>query len=425
MRLVEQFAFVADPAEAEARVRRQPSCQTHCADRPLVERTQRGLDRDLPVVFPRGFLAGGRHPFLVRLAPGDVDRVGTQTVPHLAPKNEPPGRGELGERTRARVRGDCNRLPTRPPPRFQRSEKRLSWQRRGKDKFCHAYSGTHKTDHPAGILRHSLNTVSHPAYCPGVQDLFGHLISYLLHGSLQRALPVLHAAGVSGVDAARRNPELRGTGADRPGVGLARGEQAARHGRRTTHAPDVLRFFDLLDGDSRHPRPRGFDERLAPRQARAGPAAASNMAECLRARGVRTVNISLDTLDRAAYARITGRDYLPQTLAGIDAARAAGFGPHEIKLNSVLMRGTQRGPVGAADRVCRPQKRAAAFHRVDAGQHDGRVDRGELSARSPRPSGGSRRISAGSSPRRTSARTGRRPTTSCRIPRNASASSAR
>ncbi len=63
------------------------------------------------------------------------------------------------------------------------------------------------------------------------------------------------------------------------------------------------------------------------------------MAECLRARGVRTVNISLDTLDRAAYARVTGRDFLPQTLAGIDAARAAGFGPDEIKLNSVLMRG--------------------------------------------------------------------------------------
>ena len=63
------------------------------------------------------------------------------------------------------------------------------------------------------------------------------------------------------------------------------------------------------------------------------------MAECLRVRGVRTVNISLDTLDRATYARVTGRDYLPQTLAGIDAARAAGFGPDEIKLNCVLMRG--------------------------------------------------------------------------------------
>ncbi len=63
------------------------------------------------------------------------------------------------------------------------------------------------------------------------------------------------------------------------------------------------------------------------------------MAECLRGHGVRTVNVSLDTLDRTVYTRITGRDYLPQTLAGIAAARAAGFGPHEIKVNCVLMRG--------------------------------------------------------------------------------------
>ena len=63
------------------------------------------------------------------------------------------------------------------------------------------------------------------------------------------------------------------------------------------------------------------------------------MAECLRGFGVRTVNISLDTLDRAAYARTTGRDFLPQTLLGIQAARAAGFGPNEIKINAVLMRG--------------------------------------------------------------------------------------
>ena len=63
------------------------------------------------------------------------------------------------------------------------------------------------------------------------------------------------------------------------------------------------------------------------------------MASCLRAHGVRTVNISLDTLDRATYARTTGRDFLPQALAGIAAAREAGFSTNEIKLNCVLMRG--------------------------------------------------------------------------------------
>ncbi len=61
------------------------------------------------------------------------------------------------------------------------------------------------------------------------------------------------------------------------------------------------------------------------------------MAAGLRSRGVRTVNISLDTLDRADYAASTGRDFLPDVLAGIDAARDAGF--DSIKLNAVLMRG--------------------------------------------------------------------------------------
>jgi cyclic pyranopterin phosphate synthase len=61
------------------------------------------------------------------------------------------------------------------------------------------------------------------------------------------------------------------------------------------------------------------------------------MAQALRKTGVNSVNISLDTLDREAYAQTTGRDYLPQVLEGIDAAIAAKF--PLIKLNCVLMRG--------------------------------------------------------------------------------------
>ncbi len=62
-----------------------------------------------------------------------------------------------------------------------------------------------------------------------------------------------------------------------------------------------------------------------------------NMAAALRETGVKSVNISLDTLDREAYALTTGRDFLPQVIAGIDAAIAAKF--PLIKLNCVLMRG--------------------------------------------------------------------------------------
>ena len=61
------------------------------------------------------------------------------------------------------------------------------------------------------------------------------------------------------------------------------------------------------------------------------------VAKSLVRSGVRTANISLDTLNRELYRAITGRDLLSQTLDGIAAAKAAGFGL--IKLNTVLMRG--------------------------------------------------------------------------------------
>ena len=56
-----------------------------------------------------------------------------------------------------------------------------------------------------------------------------------------------------------------------------------------------------------------------------------------REAGVSAVNVSVDTLDPARFAAVTGHDRLPAVLAGIDAARAAGF--DSIKLNAVLMRG--------------------------------------------------------------------------------------
>jgi GTP 3',8-cyclase len=61
------------------------------------------------------------------------------------------------------------------------------------------------------------------------------------------------------------------------------------------------------------------------------------MAAALRAASVRSVNISLDTLDRDVYSQITGRDLHAQVLDGIEAAIAAGV--EQIKLNAVLMRG--------------------------------------------------------------------------------------
>ncbi|MFV9452186.1 GTP 3',8-cyclase MoaA [Rhodococcus sp. NM-2] len=50
--------------------------------------------------------------------------------------------------------------------------------------------------------------------------------------------------------------------------------------------------------------------------------------------GLDRVNISLDTVDRALFARLTRRDRLPSVLAGIRAARIHGFTP--VKVNAVL-----------------------------------------------------------------------------------------
>jgi GTP 3',8-cyclase len=57
----------------------------------------------------------------------------------------------------------------------------------------------------------------------------------------------------------------------------------------------------------------------------------------LAAAGLHRINVSLDTLDRARFARITHRDRLDDVLAGLAAADAAGLGP--IKVNAVLLRG--------------------------------------------------------------------------------------
>ena len=56
----------------------------------------------------------------------------------------------------------------------------------------------------------------------------------------------------------------------------------------------------------------------------------------LAAAGVRRINVSLDTLDEAQFARITRRGRLADVLHGIDAAAEAGL---SIKLNMVAMRG--------------------------------------------------------------------------------------
>lgn len=59
------------------------------------------------------------------------------------------------------------------------------------------------------------------------------------------------------------------------------------------------------------------------------------MADKLRSAGVTRLNVSLDSLRPETVERINGRPVLDEVLAGLKAARAAGFTP--IKINMVVM----------------------------------------------------------------------------------------
>jgi GTP 3',8-cyclase len=59
---------------------------------------------------------------------------------------------------------------------------------------------------------------------------------------------------------------------------------------------------------------------------------AADLAAC----GIRRINVSLDTLDEAKFARITRWGRLPQVLDGIRAATAAGL---RVKINAVALKG--------------------------------------------------------------------------------------
>lgn len=73
-------------------------------------------------------------------------------------------------------------------------------------------------------------------------------------------------------------------------------------------------------------------------------------ASSLREAGVTRLNVSLDSLDRGRIREITGRDVLADVLAGLTAAKAAGFSP--IKINMVPLQGTAEDDIEAMASFC-------------------------------------------------------------------------
>ena len=110
-----------------------------------------------------------------------------------------------------------------------------------------------------------------------------------------------------------------------------------------------------------------------------------NLAHELREAGLRRVNISLDTLDRAKFEQMTRRDELPAVLDGIDAALEAGFAP--VKINAVVQRGVNDDEIVPLARFGRERGveiRFIEFMPLDAAGnwlHDDVVGQDEIVAR--------------------------------------------
>lgn len=77
----------------------------------------------------------------------------------------------------------------------------------------------------------------------------------------------------------------------------------------------------------------------------------ANQAQALYDAGLRRLNVSLDTLDAERFRAVSRRDGLEQVLAGIEAAKKAGFSP--LKINAVSIRGLTEQDVGPLARFAR------------------------------------------------------------------------
>ncbi|GAA5111752.1 GTP 3',8-cyclase MoaA [Haloechinothrix salitolerans] len=70
----------------------------------------------------------------------------------------------------------------------------------------------------------------------------------------------------------------------------------------------------------------------------------------LAAAGLNRINVSLDTVERDTFIRITRRDRLSHVLAGLAAARDAGMDP--VKINAVLLPGVNEHEATGLLRFC-------------------------------------------------------------------------
>lgn len=84
----------------------------------------------------------------------------------------------------------------------------------------------------------------------------------------------------------------------------------------------------------------------------------AELAPDLKAAGVSALNVSVDTLDAARFAELTGRDSLGDVLAGIDRSLELGL---ETKINTVLMKGLNDAEFGRFVELARERPLSVRF----------------------------------------------------------------
>ena len=105
---------------------------------------------------------------------------------------------------------------------------------------------------------------------------------------------------------------------------------------------DIMTFFE---GMTRHLERGRLDELTLTTNG----SQLERFADRLFAAGVRRINVSLDTLDEAKFARVTRWGRLPRVLRGIDAAQRAGL---RVKINTVALKGFNEDELFALAEWC-------------------------------------------------------------------------
>ena len=77
-------------------------------------------------------------------------------------------------------------------------------------------------------------------------------------------------------------------------------------------------------------------------------------AKKLKAAGLDSVNVSLDSTDGSTYRHLTGADVLHKVMEGIDESEKAGLSP--IKINAVLMKGVNSDGAGELVNLAKERK---------------------------------------------------------------------